>query len=1000
MNILKERKYNNRIGAKTCVICGQPAFSHFNGVPYCRRHYLQMRRGGIKEKTNRDPNELLDMGSFVKIILYNRTGEKIQKTGLIDKADLPLIEGKRIGQALFGGKNYCYINVDGNSILLHRYLWEKHNGKIPKDNVIDHINGDGMDCRLENLRLASALENSYNLSRPNKITGVNPYSKDRYSARIMSNGKDYNLGIYDNIKDAVNARIEAERKYFGAFGPNVSRYERGLLNYAVSTQQSHGLDPYRLFIMNNNPFYYDILESIADETRAGNISNSKAGVVGNFLLPGATRSIYGAYGKLYGDEKLRRNFERGVVETFRRTFGRNPTIDEFQKIRNYDFLNGFDLDEGRIKAAGQLAVDVGATAISGGALKGAGLAARGAAKAANAFAKSKKGLMGLYDAAKGAKEIVNGRSVLRIPLKLGSGAGKLGANIYAYGVTANALEAGIKAMEGMDEQEVNKLTANLSEPEILYLVSSWGLKYKPELAKEGITYETLRQDYENNNRILATNLYGEDLNSQVAFENLGVGKGGGLTIADPSEKVTSFISKHGKFDPDPSFFEGGRINNSDTLLARYVLAHSDKYPAAASEAKHALKTGFGFSGLKKTLKTYPDFQKNYSVFEREYNNLSENDRDELSATLNGDYNFFIEKSIKQANKGINFKTGLDYDAKNGYSAFNYDEDGKWDRFRNLFNKKNDRQIDFDNSSLEVLSANKYRFNQVYNEERERLTKKIEGLRSAPETARIPGSVNARELAELEGRLAKLEEFQKTQNNLFDSSIETKSKERADWQEKHKNAQPATTAQTRSKPGKEEKVITPSVRIPPAPNNETKQQPSGVSSVSNKPVESKTPVVKPGVTTTTSTKSQVTYVQPGTPTTVTPVGLKQTTPSSVDNTDAFKWGAVAARGMGSTNTELNQVADDTLAEEAAAKSGATKQQDQQQPQNQQKSGLGWGVGAALGVGALALGGLYLWNKKKEEEKKKKKKNFWQDEEDQENFDGSEYIQDVSDEDYLD
>jgi len=121
---------------------------------------------------------------------------------------------------------------------------------------------------------------------------------------------------------------------------------------------------------------------------------------------------------------------------------------------------------------------------------------------------------------------------------------------------------------------------------------------------------------------------------------------------------------------------------------------------------------------------------------------------------------------------------------------------------------------------------------------------------------------------------------------------------------------------------------------------------------------------------------------------------------VDNTDAFKWGAVAARGMGSTNTELNRVADDTLAEEAAAKSGATKQQDQQQPQNQQKSGLGWGVGAALGVGALALGGLYLWNKKKEEEKKKKKKNFWQDEEDQENFDGSEYIQDVSDEDYLD
>ena len=231
MNIITIPKYNNKIKGKKCVVCGESAFAHLNGLPYCRRHYMQMRRGGIKERTTRDPNELVDLGPSTKIILYNKKGIKINQYGLIDSEDVDLVQGKRIGFGKFGEKEYCYINTSGKPVLLHRFIWTQKNGEIPQDKVVDHINGNGLDCRKGNLRLASAKENSYNLSKSNKYTGVNPYG-DRFNARIMHNRIDHNLGTFPTLKEALDARINAERKFFGEFGPNISRIERGLLNYS------------------------------------------------------------------------------------------------------------------------------------------------------------------------------------------------------------------------------------------------------------------------------------------------------------------------------------------------------------------------------------------------------------------------------------------------------------------------------------------------------------------------------------------------------------------------------------------------------------------------------------------------------------------------------------------------------------------------------------------------------------------------------------------------
>lgn len=115
-------------------------------------------------------------------------------------------------------KWYAYSSNNGKHIFLHRFILGI-NGK----SVGDHINGDTIDNRRENLRECSHKENCRNRGENQNYSGhkgVLWYTRTKtpkWMAYIKVDYKFKNLGYYDNIEDAIDARKEAEEKYFGEY---------------------------------------------------------------------------------------------------------------------------------------------------------------------------------------------------------------------------------------------------------------------------------------------------------------------------------------------------------------------------------------------------------------------------------------------------------------------------------------------------------------------------------------------------------------------------------------------------------------------------------------------------------------------------------------------------------------------------------------------------------------------------------------------------------------
>ena len=101
---------------------------------------------------------------------------------------------------------YIVINLRGKQRKAHHLVWLYHYGYMPK--MIDHINRNKSDNRIENLRLTNKSLNAFNSKiQSNNTSGCKGVSyirkSNRWESAIKINGKKIILGYFKCLNEAV-----------------------------------------------------------------------------------------------------------------------------------------------------------------------------------------------------------------------------------------------------------------------------------------------------------------------------------------------------------------------------------------------------------------------------------------------------------------------------------------------------------------------------------------------------------------------------------------------------------------------------------------------------------------------------------------------------------------------------------------------------------------------------------------------------------------------------
>ena len=125
----------------------------------------------------------------------------------------PIPSGSEAGHISATG--YVRVKLRGKRYMVHTLLWAMHTGAWP-DQLLDHVNGVGVDNRIENLRPATASQNMANRRR-----GRGKYPR---GVRLHRNGYRWyavcnreHLGMFDTMEEASAAYLSAAQAVYGDF---------------------------------------------------------------------------------------------------------------------------------------------------------------------------------------------------------------------------------------------------------------------------------------------------------------------------------------------------------------------------------------------------------------------------------------------------------------------------------------------------------------------------------------------------------------------------------------------------------------------------------------------------------------------------------------------------------------------------------------------------------------------------------------------------------------
>lgn len=165
---------------------------------YCSKHYHRWKKHGSTE----DPYKK----SVEEVFLENisQDGACVIWTGSITP------------------HGYGDLRVNRNFRLrAHRYAWERINGPIPEDRVIDHKCWNRACVNPDHLRLATSSQNAAYLSAGVKDTNSghrNVYKMgNKWWVKVQKSSENHYFGVYEDLEEAIEVAKQAREELFGEF---------------------------------------------------------------------------------------------------------------------------------------------------------------------------------------------------------------------------------------------------------------------------------------------------------------------------------------------------------------------------------------------------------------------------------------------------------------------------------------------------------------------------------------------------------------------------------------------------------------------------------------------------------------------------------------------------------------------------------------------------------------------------------------------------------------
>jgi hypothetical protein len=126
--------------------------------------------------------------------------------------------GKRAGCLRSDG--YIQIRLNYKFYSEHRLIYLLHFNNVP--DVIDHVDGNKSNNKIENLRPATKVQNGYNAKKwKNNTSGTKGVcfvrKRNKWRVRLIVKGVEMNFGLFDDLELAQLVAAEARDKYHGTY---------------------------------------------------------------------------------------------------------------------------------------------------------------------------------------------------------------------------------------------------------------------------------------------------------------------------------------------------------------------------------------------------------------------------------------------------------------------------------------------------------------------------------------------------------------------------------------------------------------------------------------------------------------------------------------------------------------------------------------------------------------------------------------------------------------